>query len=76
MIIKNVNLVYEDWSIISINPNNYEKQFDLVYTHTTPAISDFETFQKMISSSKKHGILVKPSRRKDEISDFYLNLYV
>ena len=74
MKIKNVNLVCEDWSAISINANNYEKQFDLVYAHMTPAISDFETFQKMISSSKKHGILVKPSRRKDEISDMVMKI--
>lgn len=67
--INNVELVCEDWSKLNIKEKGFEKEFDLVYAHMTPAINDALTFEKMICCTKKHGILFKPSRRNDEISD-------
>lgn len=67
--IKNVNLICSDWSQIDILENGFENSFDLVFAHMTPAIADAITFEKMIKCSKNHGIMFKPTRRTDEISD-------
>ncbi len=67
--IKNVNLICGDWNEWDIIENGYENRFDLVFAHMTPAISDAGTFEKMIRCSKNYGIVVKPTRRTDEISD-------
>ncbi|RDU25121.1 class I SAM-dependent methyltransferase [Anaerosacchariphilus polymeriproducens] len=67
--IKNVNLFCCDWSEYDISKNEFENKFDLVLAVMTPAIGDSSTFEKMIKSSKKHGIMFKHSRRTDEISN-------
>lgn len=67
--IKNVNLICGDWSELDTIENGFENSFDLVFAHMTPAISDAGTFEKMIRCSKNYGIVVKPTRRTDEISD-------
>ena len=67
--IKNVDLICGDWSEIDILENGFENSFDLVFAHMTPAVSDAKTFEKMIRCSKNYGIMFKPTRRTDEISD-------
>lgn len=72
--IKNVNLICCDWSELDIAESGFENRFDLVFAHMTPAVSDAVTFEKMIRCSKKHGIMFKPTRRTDEISDEVMKL--
>jgi ubiquinone/menaquinone biosynthesis C-methylase UbiE len=67
--IKNVSLICGDWSEFCTIENGFENIFDLVFAHMTPAITDAGTFEKMIRCSKNCGIVVKPTRRTDEISD-------
>ncbi len=67
--IKNVDLICSDWSGFDTLENGYENKFDLVFAHMTPAVSDAVTFEKMIRCSSRYGIMCKPTRRTDEISD-------
>ncbi len=72
--IKNVEFSCLDWNDINIEKEGLKEKFELVYAHMTPAINSALTFEKMILSSAKHGVLVKPSRRKDKISDAILGI--
>ena len=69
LVIKNVDLICSDWSEFDTLENGFESSFDLVFAHMTPAVSDARTFEKMIRCSKNYGIMFKPTRRTDEISD-------
>lgn len=51
--IKNVVLKQGDWRDMDINALGLENRFDLVLAHTTPAVCDLETFEKMIRASRK-----------------------
>jgi SAM-dependent methyltransferase len=51
--ISNVTLKQADWQDIDIGALGLENRFDLVLAHTTPAICDLETFQKMIRASRR-----------------------
>lgn len=51
--IQNVTLNQADWRDIDLNAMGLENRFDLVMAHTTPAVCDLETFEKMIRASRK-----------------------
>ncbi|MDO4850797.1 MAG: class I SAM-dependent methyltransferase [Actinomycetota bacterium] len=44
-----------------------EGPFDLVFAHLTPAVSDAETFEKMVSLSSDWCFMAKPVRRTDAV---------
>lgn len=67
--LRNVSFSVLDWSAADIDALGYTGAFDLVFARTTPAISDFETFDKMNRCARKYCIFEKPTRRKDQIQD-------
>jgi cyclopropane fatty-acyl-phospholipid synthase-like methyltransferase len=67
--LNNAEFICDDWEKLDINNENYEKNFDLVFAHMTPAIDSAATFEKLIKCSKKYCFFVKPVRRKDSVMD-------
>lgn len=65
--IDNLHLFVENWHTCS--PEKYEKSYDLVFAHTTPAIIDFSTLEKMSNASRKHCFFCKHSRRSSQVFD-------
>jgi SAM-dependent methyltransferase len=51
--IKNVTLKQADWRDIDLEALGLVNRFDLVLAHTTPAVCDLETFEKMLRASRK-----------------------
>lgn len=67
--IQNVEFHCLDWKEFDIGPSGYEKQFDLVFAHMTPAVQSADTFLKLLTASRGWCALSKPTRRTDPVSD-------
>ncbi len=67
--VTNASFQQLDWALADAGKLELYGAFDLVFAHKTPAISDFETLEKMNLCSRRHCFVVKPTRRKDEISE-------
>lgn len=65
----NIRFHCMDWFKADIDKNDWRKKFDIVFAHMTPAISDYSTFEKMISSSRKYCFLEQPICMKNNIQD-------
>ena len=63
----NAELLIRDW--YSCEGREFAGQYDVVFAHTTPAVMNYETFMKMINSSRKYGLFCKPTRRTDKVFD-------
>ena len=55
----NISFICEDWDTVTIKERHYQKQFDFVFAHMTPAIYNTETLMKMQACSKKWCMLVR-----------------
>ena len=60
--IENVDFICTDFCEFEL-----DKKFDLVFAHLTPAVSNAETFEKMMSLASNHCYLVKPVHRTDPV---------
>ena len=58
-----------DWAQADIDALGFRRRFDIVFAHMTPAISDFDTFDKLNACSRKYCLMSKPARRRDRIQD-------
>lgn len=58
-----------DWSRADIDELGFRGAFDVVFAHMTPAIADFNTFDKMNACSRNLCLMEKPTRRKDQLQD-------
>jgi len=67
--ITNVDFRCLDWHEFDLKQAGFEKKFDLVFAHMTPAVQSVDTFQKLTSASKGWCVLSKPIRRTDPVSD-------
>ena len=56
-----------DWH--SCGADEYRGRYDLVFAHNTPAIGDFGSFMKLVSSSRKYCFMSRPARRTDSVFD-------
>ncbi|MBR6801113.1 MAG: class I SAM-dependent methyltransferase [Eubacteriaceae bacterium] len=66
---ENTEFVTLDWLAADIGDLGWEKKFDVVFAHMTPAVNDYETFEKMIKCAKRMCFVQKNVRRTDEIHD-------
>jgi methylase of polypeptide subunit release factors len=64
----NIDFVCADWKDIDLFHRGWNRSFDLVIAHNTPAISDAQTFEKMMESSRDYCFFAKPTRRTDSVS--------
>lgn len=67
--LENVSFFHADWSSIDVEKMRFLKNFDLVFAHMTPAITDYYTLEKMCNCSRNKCFLVRPSRRSDKVLD-------
>lgn len=51
--INNVTLKQDNWRDMDIESLGLKNRFDLVIAHTTPAVCDLETFEKMLGASRR-----------------------
>jgi SAM-dependent methyltransferase len=65
--IANVTLSCMDWSTVDIVKQGFKERFDLVFAHTTPAICDASTFEKMNDASKRFCVISNPSRMVEPV---------
>lgn len=65
----NVEFICADWHELDPQKEGYEKKFDLVFAHMTPAVQSADTFLKLLSASKGWCAVSKPTRRTDPVSD-------
>lgn len=58
-----------NWADADIDALQMRGRFDIVFAHTTPAISDYATFDKMNACARNHCFFRKPTRRSDAVQD-------
>lgn len=59
----------DNWHTLSLEEKEWNKKFDLVLAHMTPAVASAETFLKLSSASRKWVLTVKPTRRTNSVLD-------
>lgn len=67
--LKNVEFSSIDWQLADIDELGFRGAFDVVFAHMTPAIADFDTFDKFNACSRRLCLMEKPTRRRDQIQD-------
>lgn len=72
--IHNVQFDVIDWHELDAKESGWEKKFDLVIAHMTPAIQGYETFQKLLDCSSGWCVMVKPVQRTDTVYDEILRI--
>ena len=65
----NVTFRCEDWENVDLQTDGYEKQFDLVVAHMTPALSSLEALEKMDRSSKGYCAMAAHYKREDPLQE-------
>lgn len=65
--ITNASFYCLDWHSQSLESLNWERKFDVVFAHQTPAVSDYDTFDKMVHCAKKACFFRANTRRHDEV---------
>lgn len=64
---ENIDFICVNWKNVDLLQMGWNDQFDLVIAHNTPAVSDTQTFEKMIGSSRDYCFFAKPTRRTDSV---------
>jgi SAM-dependent methyltransferase len=67
--ITNAEFVAVDWYACDIKEYGWEKAFDVVFAHMTPAVGDYDSLEKMLLCAKKKCFIQKNTRREDLIQD-------
>lgn len=68
-VVKNVEFRCLDWSEADIDALGFRGRFDIVFAHNTPAVMDFNTFDRMNACSKGYCFLSRAARRSDAVQD-------
>ncbi|MDO5301560.1 MAG: class I SAM-dependent methyltransferase [Tissierellia bacterium] len=66
---ENVHFSVDNWDSADVAALGWEKNFQVVMAHMTPAVSDHHTLEKMLSCATEHCFTVKPARRTDSVLD-------
>lgn len=72
--VKNVRFDIADWHDFDVKKQGFEKKFDLVFAHMTPAIQSYETFKKLSDCSRGWCVMVKPIKRTETVYDEILGI--
>lgn len=60
--IKNVSLEPADWNTVDLESRGMKGRYDLVFAHNTPAICDYNTFEKLNDASRRFCAVCNPIR--------------
>ena len=69
---KNITFVQESWHDIDIAERGYEKKFDLVFGHMTPAFDTVEDIEKATRASKGYCAMATFAKRDAPVADRFL----
>lgn len=58
----NVIFTCKDWNALDLAQDGFKERFDLVFAHTSPAISNASTFEKMNAASKHFCVISNPTK--------------
>lgn len=65
--ISNVEFMLTDWNTVSLENEGLKERFDLVYTHTSPAVSDAASLEKMIAASRRFCAVCNPIKMVEPV---------
>jgi SAM-dependent methyltransferase len=71
---QNVEFSCVDWAQADLDALGLRGAYDLVFAHMTPAVSDFNTLDKLNACSRKFCFLVKPTRRHDPLQEHVFSI--
>lgn len=63
-----------NWAEADIDALGFRKAFDVAFAHMTPAVSDYDTLEKLDACATKLCMVEKPTRRTDRVLDAALAL--
>ena len=72
--LENTDFQCMSWPEADIDALGFRGAFDIVFAHMTPAVCDYETFDKFNSCSRNLCLVEKPTRRRDLVQDAVLRL--
>lgn len=64
---KNISFTCRDWKAVDLAQEGFKEHFDLVFAHTSPAISDAATFEKMNDASKRFCVISNPTKMVEPV---------
>ncbi|NLH00771.1 MAG: class I SAM-dependent methyltransferase [Clostridiales bacterium] len=65
----NVSFRVDDWRTLDLKGKRWDKSFDLVLAHMTPAVTSADTFLKLSDASRNWVLMLKPTRRTNSVLD-------
>lgn len=69
---ENCEFLCLDWTEADLDKLGMHKAFDMVFVHMSPAVHDFETFDKLVRAGTKRCVFAVNTRRTDKILDSVL----
>lgn len=67
--VTNVDFWQGDWHDLDLGRLGFEKRFDLVFAHMSPAVQSASTFNKLSEAGRGWCLMSKPTHRIDPVSD-------
>lgn len=71
---ENASFSCVDWDTLDLKKDGFYHGFDLVFARMTPAICDYDSFEKMVNCSRRYGFLESNIKRQDAGMDHALSL--
>lgn len=71
---KNASFSCVNWDTLNLEQEGFLHGFDLVFARMTPAICDYDSFEKMVNCSRRYGFLESNIKRQDVGMDHALSL--
>ena len=71
---ENASFSCVDWDTLDLKKDGFYHCFDLVFARMTPAICDYDSFEKMVNCSRRYGFLESNIKRQDAGMDHALSL--
>ena len=63
----NAELRLADWNMVNVDAEGLRESFDLVFTHTSPAVSDAASLEKLISASRHFCAVCNPTHMGEPV---------
>lgn len=67
--LSNTSFCCMPWAGADMDALGFRGAFDVVFAHMTPAVCDYETFDKLNACSRNLCMVEKPTRRTDQVLD-------
>jgi SAM-dependent methyltransferase len=61
-----------DWHGMQPGALDWDRKFDLVFCHMSPAVQSYDTFERLYRCSRGWCLMAKPTFRKDAVSQYLI----